>query len=445
MNRLDKKQIFIGTILGIILSILTLILLTRNIQPLSAQQTQQKYTVFKTENQGFKFVKKDIVGYKYKWVEDPSRSKSYITGPFYQLPCDRKWDTAECGDIVPMPSPIASDANVAYDIDGGCNWQKTCWINYRGYVYRSSSGRQPSGYYRDISLDFGVDYNSDKLGFWYPGKALNAKELAVCDDKWNDFECLSKTPYTDKGEGYDVKIYKVGNRIILEAKYVKVTSSPIFSDVPAPIFAQTPTTTSPGNQVVTKEYVDNNLVTKEYVDNNFVKRPPLYTGDIFSKYQTTEVWTDHFIKVNPFIRTYYARIEFLGQGPGGEDGKNCALGPLYFDCVSYITLLTPFEANTLFSLYPYKSISFRVTLRGRTGAFVVDFCKNFERNGAPDDKLYWRVSENYDAGGWNPGSNYALRVFAVDRASGPGTAFIQVHGPSANIISCPNYPYSAVY
>ena len=62
MNRLDKKQIFIGTILGIILSILTLILLTRNIQPLSAQQTQQKYTVFKTENQGFKFVKKILWG-----------------------------------------------------------------------------------------------------------------------------------------------------------------------------------------------------------------------------------------------------------------------------------------------------------------------------------------------------------------------------------------------
>jgi hypothetical protein len=56
MNRLDKKQIFIGTILGIILSILTLILLTRNIQPLSAQQTQQKYTVFKSQNLGFKFV-----------------------------------------------------------------------------------------------------------------------------------------------------------------------------------------------------------------------------------------------------------------------------------------------------------------------------------------------------------------------------------------------------
>jgi hypothetical protein len=56
MNRLDKKQIFLGTILGIILSILTLILLTRNIQPLSAQQTTQKYTTFKTQNLGFKFV-----------------------------------------------------------------------------------------------------------------------------------------------------------------------------------------------------------------------------------------------------------------------------------------------------------------------------------------------------------------------------------------------------
>jgi hypothetical protein len=56
MNRLDKKQIFLGTILGIILSILTIILLTRNIQPLSAQQTTQKYTTFKTQNLGFKFV-----------------------------------------------------------------------------------------------------------------------------------------------------------------------------------------------------------------------------------------------------------------------------------------------------------------------------------------------------------------------------------------------------
>jgi hypothetical protein len=203
----------------------------------------------------------------------------------------------------------------------------------------------------------------------------------------------------------------------------------------APIFAKTPTADSPGNQVA----------TKEYVDNNFVQKPPIYRGDIFSKYQTTEVWTDHFIAVYPYIRTLYASIQFSGQGPGGETGKNCPLGSPYFDCVSHITLLTHFEAYTLLSHYPYKSISFRVTLRGRTGAFVVDFCKNFQINGAPDDRLYWQVTENYDAGGWAPESNYALLVFAVDRASGPGTTFIQVHGPSADINSCPNYPYSGFY
>jgi hypothetical protein len=62
MNRLDKKQIFIGTILGIILSILTLILLTRNIQPLSAQQTQPQYMIFKTSREGFKFLKQNPIG-----------------------------------------------------------------------------------------------------------------------------------------------------------------------------------------------------------------------------------------------------------------------------------------------------------------------------------------------------------------------------------------------
>jgi hypothetical protein len=66
MNRLDKKQIFLGTILGIILSILTLILLTRNIQPLSAQQTTQKYTTFNTENQGFKFVRRELTSAYYE-------------------------------------------------------------------------------------------------------------------------------------------------------------------------------------------------------------------------------------------------------------------------------------------------------------------------------------------------------------------------------------------
>jgi len=237
MNRLDKKQIFIGTILGIILSILTLILLTRNIQPLSAQQTT-KYTIFKTDNKGFKFISKDIVTYGYKWVEDPSQNKSYTTGPFYQLPCDKKWDEAECGDIIPMSSPIASDTNVAYDIDGGCSWG-TCWVNYRGYIYRASSGNKPSGYYRDNSLDFGVAYNSNKREFWYPGKSGQVGELARCDNDWKKFECLGKVQTEVVKSGYDVKIYQVGNKITLEAKYVKGIEVPIYGDVLAPIFART--------------------------------------------------------------------------------------------------------------------------------------------------------------------------------------------------------------
>jgi len=259
MNRLDKKQIFIGTILGIILSILTLILLTRNIQPLSAQQTTPQYMIFKTSREGFKFLKQNPIG-----------------------------------------------------------------------------GRQPAEY--------------------------------------------------------------------------------------APIFAQTPTTNSPGNQVVTKEYVDNNLKT----DFRLLD---------FKKIQTTEVWTDHFIIIEPSIDTISLRIAFRGAGADLQLGKNCPLGIEFFDCSSAIVLLNDFESKILFNYnkikYIIKSIAFRVTLRGRTGAFVVDFCKNFQANGAPDNKLYWRVTAFYDEGGYAPESDFANLYFAVDRAEGPGTAFIQAEGPFA--------------
>lgn len=65
----NKRQIFIGIFIGVLISFLTLILLTTPLpqikaqqprQPRQPRQTQPKYTVFKTQNEGFKFFK--IIG-----------------------------------------------------------------------------------------------------------------------------------------------------------------------------------------------------------------------------------------------------------------------------------------------------------------------------------------------------------------------------------------------
>jgi hypothetical protein len=207
----------------------------------------------------------------------------------------------------------------------------------------------------------------------------------------------------------------------------------------APIFAQTPTTTSPGNQVATKEYVDNNVVKK-------------YDGYklqlLLWKTQTTEVWTDHFIYIYPHVGDYgnnarIAYIIFYGAGPGGTSdlGRNCALGQSYFDCTSLIRILNPFEFDII-SSQQIKSMVYNVTLRGRTGAFYIEFCQNFSFKGAPNDRVYWKVGNFYDAGGFNPGSDYAQLLFAVDRAAGAGTAFIQVSGPWLLTDSCNPSSYS---
>jgi hypothetical protein len=237
-----------------------------NFNPKTAlSQTNNKYTIFNTQNQGFKFMRSEITSYQYKFVEDPSKSQSYTTPwPFHQLPCDKKWTDNECGNFYSTTSPY-TDAYytvgnniyyIAYDIDGGCSWLGLgpCWIAYKAYYFAQSP--QP-GYYRFPDLDFGVNYNSDSRYFWYPGKTGVKGELASCEWDWNSFACIDKTPDPNKDKsGYDVKIYSNGNKMTLEAKYLNITQVPITKTSLAPLFAATPDENSPGNQVVTKEYIE---------------------------------------------------------------------------------------------------------------------------------------------------------------------------------------------
>jgi len=195
----------------------------------------------------------------------------------------------------------------------------------------------------------------------------------------------------------------------------------------APIFAQTPTTTSPPTQVATKEYVDRNDVTKN--------ARSFYA---FAKDQTTEVWADHFVDVVPYFKRLGRGIiagygiSFIGVGFEGIVYKNCITPPL-FNCMSEVTLLNPFEFDTWLQAIPeLKSIAYKVTVRGRTGAFEIDFCQNL----TGDLKLYWNVISAVDWGsGWPP-SDYSKLRFAVDRKRGPDVALIYVKGPFGFTVSC---------
>jgi hypothetical protein len=246
MNRLDKKQIFLGTILGIILSILTLILLTRNIQPLSAQQTQPRFTLFKTAREGFKFM-------------NMNDTRTYVVMRFLEG--------------VPYVATL--------------NATSMLWIK--------------------------VNTSTPGAGFIVFTNKLNPNQQSWLAFTTSSLDFLMNTP---SGITY------------------------------APIFAQTPTTNSPGNQVATKEYIEQLI------------------GSDFQKIQITYVWTDHFIRVVPSINPGLSGISFWGAGPNLEWNKNCLNGVGVFPCSSGIILLNGFESNILFRTAFFKSLYFSVTLSG---------------------------------------------------------------------------------
>jgi hypothetical protein len=218
MNRLDKKQIFIGTILGIILSILTLILLTRNIQPLSAQQTTQKYTTFKTENQGFKFVRRELTSAYY---EGENTKTNYGSAP-------------------------------------------TSDIGKRYYLYKRTG---------------------EVNGAPYPKLSCDTNDYTVNCPDGNFFESLRHftSPPQYAGDTYRRGGIRTKQKVytFIETVIVK----PVYENKPAPIFAQTPTTTSPGNQVVTKEYLHSITDT---ILNTITKNPAesVYSGYLSLDYYT---------------------------------------------------------------------------------------------------------------------------------------------------------------
>ncbi len=158
----NKKQILIGIFTGILLSFLTLLILTIPLPQIKAQQTQQKYTVFKTANEGFKFLKK-IAG----------RTNQFELAPlFTQTPSENS-----------PPEQVATKEYVDSQKSGGGNYTVVRGLNraifnvngpicaeeFGLYIYKKVGNK---GQIRFTNLNgggsgFHIDLDNSEGGNWY--------------------------------------------------------------------------------------------------------------------------------------------------------------------------------------------------------------------------------------------------------------------------------------
>jgi hypothetical protein len=384
----NKKDLFALVGLLILATIFSFSYL--NFKPKTAlSQTTNKYTIFNTQNQGFKFM------------------KNIVTGAYYE------------GE------------------SSGTNYGSAdpSLIGKRFYLYEYTGNNVSDTPYPRLSCD--TDDILDGLFVSCSDKVFEPQDLGTyAGDKYLGGSILH--PETKQ------RVYKFKESVIVKA---------IYGDVYAPLFAATPDENSTGTQVATKEYVENKTIPR-IVWSHWLT---------YQKVQTTEVLADHFIdiKLEPFfvttadtsgktytLGTFY--LSFYGIGEDGTKYVNCPLAGNYaenagyFDCKSVVQLLTvPEYYQLVYSPYTtgVKALFYTVTLRGRTGDFVIDFCHNYR----PNEKitLYWNVRDAEDRGGFPGTSDYSKLRFAVDRAWGAGTAFINVAGPILSAGCDPSvYQYS---
>jgi len=227
MNRLDKKQIFIGTILGIILSILTLILLTRNIQPLSAQQTQPQYMIFKTSKEGFKFLKQNPIGSR----QAPEYAPIFAQTPTKNSPGNQ----VATKEYVDSKSGISIISIIEENIQTGVKYTirgPICAEEYGVYIYEKN-GNYGEIYFTSMtgrSNYFHLDLDNSEGGTWFvnfdcggwgvcdtivqqiSGGVYQGTRLAFLVARWN-WDRADKVYISGSGLGF-TKINKNDSKII---------------------------------------------------------------------------------------------------------------------------------------------------------------------------------------------------------------------------------------
>lgn len=371
----NKKNNFLLKLISLLL-LLFLGIIGAN-EVLSFSFFPERYTLFKTENQGFKFYSlNERALYSRddsKTIENP-QTKRGIEIEIKRLTCDQNHND-ECDKRIP-------NSNVglyAYDVvkNNKGNF-------FKAYIRETlPSGRQPSNYIRNPSMDIFVtakEFSAPFLRFPYYGDYKIYKR-APCDKlDQSSWECLSLGSFfasSSENTLYDLHFSNpFRNNDIREGMigfYAKAfsTTKPTYSF--SQLFVKSPQIDSDRNQVITNEIFRQLLISS------------LYRNDFF------ELVVDHNLWISPSTRT--ASIVFYGTSPSWNnyvEGHNCPITgkkiPNVFPCRNEINVFGfPLGSSDDGAGYFFRDFVknyfkdqinhlIRINVSGRSGDWDVSLC-----------------------------------------------------------------------
>lgn len=403
---------------------------------LSLSLSSDKYTIFKTENQGFKFY--TLNNKEALYSRDSSKDLQYSID-IKRLACDQTLND-ECGREV-------SNSNVgayAYDIVRKDNLGDSLSYGFlfKGYVrYQLPPGKQPARYIRDPSMDIIVTTKAFSASPWqrfpYYGD-YKVYKRAPCDlSDLQSYECQNLGVFRASSTEnilYDLQFsnpFRVNNvregTIGFYAQAFSVTK-PVFSF--SKLFAQSPQIDSEPNQVVTNEVFRQLLISS------------LYRQDYF------ELLVDHNLWIEP--SKDLASIIFKGSSPyqyldltdpssaSYTFGYNCPAGENNFPCKNEVYVFGfPVYGSDNDSGYFFRDFIrdyfngqvnqfISMDISGRSGDWNVKLC--FDNN---LKKVYGQVikirDEDHGNGNFQGLPNQGYEIFSngkirltVDTNDGPG-------------------------
>jgi len=270
----NKKEIIKGIIIGVIISILTIIILTSPIPTkIKAQTTQPSYMIFKTPLQGFKFFKTDIIGQQYVGVNTgrvyatssntneigrnyflyQKTGKRYIGFLYPRLYCDSRYMNEECGNSYLSPINLGK---YAYDVYCPISRIQMCQYGF---------GFESIEYELIETVKVEPLYGSRKLmQLEYKDQEKRTEWGLFYSD--SNYIAISRVSTSSAIYSTNISGNNINSTVIWMippgVKSDLINGAVVFGSFVnnqynyVPIITQTPDENSPPNQVATKEYVD---------------------------------------------------------------------------------------------------------------------------------------------------------------------------------------------
>lgn len=400
-----------------------------------------KFTLFKTQNDGFRFYK--ITKTDNIYTRDSSKDYRFTIN-IQRLACDITLEN-DCDNKV-------SNSDIgpyAYDIE---NMGYSDYL-FKGYVryFRPSASRQAAGYVRDPSLDIFVTNEQFSFSPFSPddypyfGKYKIGKR-APCDlNNQIAYECAQlgsfRASSTEKTL-YDIQFNNpFRNNPSLRNGEISIFAQAFSTRIPvyylAKIFSQSPTIDAEDNQVVT----------------NDVFRL-LFISSLYGYKDYFELVVDHNLWIQPSKEA--ATVRFWGSSPdwnGFIRAHNCPAGQYNFPCENEINVYGfPVEAsdsgrNVLFKnfingyLKGQSNINLIINVSGRSGDWKVNLCfDNYLK------KVYTNVYRIRDVDYGNRNQGYEIFTdgkirLAVDTNNNEGDVKIYVKRVPYINRTCSNLGY----